>query len=301
MTSGKVCKDSKCVVAIGYDVDMPGDLRYLYNRNIGWRGGCHGHLNEDVSNYIEKLVEIAEDYNAKLQFFLQGNTLEDPIDMWVEIVKKGHAIDQHTYSHISLIDSPIDQIESEIVKTKNLLEKKLKITNIGLRGPGGYTFGLKNREDVQRIILKTGIKFVSTQNAYFPSGKHPLFTPSTEEQSIKIIAYLQPYYYKTGLLEIPFCCYQDRQYFDIDMGGNPEKPVEAWIKYLKRAIDFVYNRGLFLSLTLHPSTSFKHDRDAKYLREILSYCQQRGIPVCTYRDIYNLVARSRSAYRNKLI
>jgi len=286
----KVCRGVRCVVAIGYDVDMPGDLEYLYNREIGWTGGCHGHLNEDVLDYIRMLVEVAEDYGVKLQFFIQGNTFEDPVEPWIEIVNKGHAVDQHTYSHISLLDTPLDEIKLEIVKTKRLIEDRLKTENIGLRGPGGYLYGLKDRENVQRIILEAGIKFVSTQNVYFPPGEHPLFTPATDKRSIEIIAHIQPYYYNTGLLEIPFCCYQDRQYFDIDMGGDPRRPVEEWVKYLKQAIDFVYNHGLLLSLTLHPSTSFKHDPEGKHIKEILSYCQQKpGTLVCTYRDIYQLV------------
>jgi len=159
----KVKKGSKCAVAIGYDVDMPGDLDYLYVKELGWRGICHGHLNEDVTNYIKMLVRVAESYSAKLQFFLQGNTFEDPAELWIEIAERGHAIDQHTYSHISLPGAPLEKIESEVVRTKGLIEDKLKTVSIGLRGPGGYKVGLQGRGDIQKVLLKAGIKWASTQ------------------------------------------------------------------------------------------------------------------------------------------
>ncbi len=54
--------------------------RCRYNKELGWQGGCHGHLNEDVINYVKTVVKIAESYDTKLQFFLQGNTFEDPVE-----------------------------------------------------------------------------------------------------------------------------------------------------------------------------------------------------------------------------
>jgi len=278
---GKVRKGSKCAVAIGYDVDVPGDLDYLYVKDLGWQGGCHGHLNEELINYVKMVVRIAEDYDAKLQFFLQGNTLEDPAEHWIEIVERGHAIDQHTYSHISLPHTPLERIESEVAKTERLIEDKLQTVNIGLRGPGGYKNGLQGRSDIQKVLLKCGIEFVSTQD-------NLMSTLLSDEKIIETIADTQPYYYdETGLLEIPFCGYQDREFFDPDCGPPRKGTLKEWIQYLKRAVDFVYDHGLAYSLVVHPSTGFKHDPEGKSIREILSYCRQKqGILICTYRDLY---------------
>ena len=90
-----------------------------------------------------------------------------------------------------------------------------------------------------------------------------------------------------GLLEIPLCLYQDRSYFDVDMGGDSTASVDQWVAYLKRGVDFAAAQGLVLSLTLHPSTSFKHDPKARYLDEVLAYCRQRSdVRVGTYGDIH---------------
>lgn len=279
----KVKKGSKCAVAVGYDVDMPGDLDYLYVKELGWRGTCHGHLNKDVTNYIKMLVRVAESYGAKLQFFLQGNTFEDPVELWIEIAECCHAIDQHTYSHISLPGEPLEKIESELVRTKRLIKDKLETVSIGLRGPGGYKVGLQGESDIQKVLLKAGIKWASTQDN-LPD------TLLSDGKIIETIVNIQPYYYKTGLLEIPFCGYQDREFFDSDCGPPRRGTLEEWIQYLKQAVDFVYEHGLAYSLVVHPSTGFKHDPEGKAIRELLSYCRQReGILICTYRELYQWI------------
>ena len=284
----KVRERGKCAVAIGYDVDMPGDLDYLYVKELGWQGGCHGHLNEDVINYVKTVVNISERYDAKLQFFLQGNTFEDPVEHWIDIAERGHAIDQHTYNHISLPHTPLETIESEVARTKRLIEDKLGVVNIGLRGPGGYRNGLRERGDIQQILIEAGIKFVTTQDAF---GHEDL----SDEKMAETIADTQPYYYdETGLLEIPFCGYQDREFFDLDCGPRLGT-LEEWIEYLKRTVDFVYEHGLIYGLVVHPSTGFKHDPAGESIRELLSYCRQKeDILVCTYRDLYQWITESGS-------
>lgn len=288
-------KDGGCAVAFGYDVDMPpGGDSYLYDRSIGWLYTedeiAHGHLNDDVRDYINRLGLIAEHYDSKLQFFIQGNTFEKPVDtaFWKEFAKRGHAIDSHSYYHDSLTDIPVDEVKSQLSKTKKLIETELKTENIGVRGPNGLSDGLRGREYVQGAILDVGIKWVSTQFQWAPSGN--------DEEWIKMIPKQQPFYYKTGLLEIPFCGHQDRSFFDVDMGGRP-RPINEWIAYLKGCIDIAYERNLFLSLTVHPSTSFKHDPKARYVKELLAYCRQkREVLVCTYRDMYRWIANEKEKY-----
>ena len=292
-------RDGGCAVALGYDMDMPGDLSYLYDRELGWRARpnakevtdyCHGHLNDDVSEYVRLLIETAEGFDARLQFFLQGNTLEDPVDLWAEVVQRGHAVDSHMYYHVSLTKQPPDVIVEQLTKTRHLLEGKLGTVNIGLRGPGGYTDGLRGHEDAQQAILDAGIKWVSSQFAAGPLCRR---VPVLDQEWVDIVAQHQPFYYETGLLEMPFSGHQDRSFFDADMGGSPQA-VEEWIGYLKQCVDLAYSRNLFLCLTVHPSTSFKHDPEARYVREILAYCREKSdIVVCTYRDMYRWIAYER--------
>lgn len=277
-------RDGGCAVAFGYDMDMPcAGVDYLYDRELGWPrdGECvaFGHLNEDVRSYVRLLASISEDHGLALQFFVQGNTFEESEDaeLWTEIAGRGHAIDSHMYNHDSLLRTPVEEVRDQLTKTKSLIERHCGIENEGLRGPGGYEQALHGREDVQQVILDAGIKWVTTQ---FQRG-----VQGNDQSWIDMIPGQQPVYYPTGLLEIPFCGHQDRSYFDVDMGGSP-RPLGDWITYLKGCIDLAIEKSLWLSLTTHPSTSFKHDPQALYLTEIFKYCHQNpDIILCNYRDL----------------
>lgn len=290
-------RDGGCAVSLGYDMDMPrGGLEYLYDRSIGWLtddwGDAHGHLNDDIRNYIYRLASNAELYDAKIHFFVQGNTFEIPEDTAVfrDISRRGHAVDNHMYYHHALTGTPIEEIKAQLTMTKKMIETKCNTENIGVRGPGGYRNALRGRKDVQQAILDIGIKWVSTQFQY-PRGDS-----DNDQNWINMIPKQQPFYYKTGLLEIPFAGHQDRSFFDVDMGGSP-RPVDEWIGYLKKCVDLAYERNLFLSLTVHPSTSFKHDRKARYVKELMEYCRKRPkILICTYRDMYRWISNEQDKY-----
>ena len=290
-------RDGGCAVSLGYDVDMPsGGLEYLYDRKIGWLyddwDGAHGHLNDDIRDYISRLASTAESYDAKIQFFVQGNTFEIPEDTAVfrDISERGHAVDSHMYYHHALTGTPVKEIRAQLTMTKKTIETKCKTENIGLRGPGGYRNALHGKEDVQKAILDVGIRWVSTQ------CQSPRGDSDKDQNWVDMVPKLQPFYYKSGLLEIPFCGHQDRSYFDVDMGGSP-RPVDEWIAYLKACVDIAYERNLFLSLTVHPSTSFKHDRKARYVKELMEYCRKRPkILVCTYRDMYRWISNEKGEY-----
>lgn len=286
-------RDGGCAVSLGYDMDMPGGgFEYLYDRTLGWNARADGHLNGDIRNYVLRLASTAESYDAKVQFFVQGNTFEVSEDTAVfrEVSHRGHAVDSHMYYHRSLRSTPIEEIKAQLTVTKELIEDKCGTENIGVRGPGGYRNALRGKEEAQKAILDVGIKWVSTQFQYPPDDS------DNDQNWINRLPEQQPFYYKTGLLEIPFCGHQDRSFFDVDMGGSP-RPVDEWIAYLKACVDISYERNLILSLTVHPSTSFKHDPKARYVKELIEYCRKRPkILFCTYQDMHRWISNEKGEY-----
>ena len=119
------------------------------------------------------MSEIAKSYGVKLQFFLVGSALEDPdIDYLKQLVDDGHAIDNHTYTHVNVkaktIDglqevyanapwraaglSPLEVIRREVRQTNEAIEEKLgerpRVPDAG-RFAGGARNGCR-RQDVPR-------------------------------------------------------------------------------------------------------------------------------------------------------
>ena len=71
--------------------------------------------------------------------------------------------------------------------------------------------------------------------------------------------------------------------------------MNEWISYLKGCVNLALENGLWLSLTTHPSTSFKHDPEAIYLREIFDYCNQNSdIILCNYQDMYRWISMEKN-------
>lgn len=86
---------------------------------------------------VEKILPLLEKYNAKATFFVIGNELEQNMDLGKEIVKAGHQIGNHTYSHQRMIFKKPSFIQQEINKTNQLIEETGFTGDIDFRPPNG--------------------------------------------------------------------------------------------------------------------------------------------------------------------
>jgi peptidoglycan/xylan/chitin deacetylase (PgdA/CDA1 family) len=48
----------------------------------------------------EKVLDLLDEYNAKATFFCLGRNVERNLHIYNEIIKRGHAVGNHTYSHL---------------------------------------------------------------------------------------------------------------------------------------------------------------------------------------------------------
>jgi peptidoglycan/xylan/chitin deacetylase (PgdA/CDA1 family) len=67
------------------------------------------------------LLDILEKHNAKATFFLIGQHIERFPDHAEEIVKRGHHIGNHSYSHTRNLHAPF--FRDEVIKTERLLSQ----------------------------------------------------------------------------------------------------------------------------------------------------------------------------------
>ena len=81
-----------------------------------------------------KLLELFQKYNVKATYFLLGKTIEDHPKFIDEIIKEGHEIGCHTYSHPFLFNITPDKFREELYKCKQLI-KQFGITYTGFRAP----------------------------------------------------------------------------------------------------------------------------------------------------------------------
>jgi len=106
------------------------------------------------TEYVKEMLEIFDKYQVKSTFFLDGMWLHQNKELALEILKKGHEIGNHAYSHPNLSSKSNEQIYNELAKTENLIEKLGTKSKLFAPPSGDYD------ERVVSIANKLGMKVV---------------------------------------------------------------------------------------------------------------------------------------------
>src|SRR5262249_3990781 len=158
--------------------------------------------------------------------FALGQTMEQEDVGWLrEIVAQGHPVGNHTYDHVNvkatrrediqfrfrrapwLIErkTPADVIADNIRLAERALKQRIGVAPAGFRTPGGFADGLKDRPDLQALLLKMGYSWASSK---YPA--HPITGASGMAPDEKVMAGIlaaqekaQPFVYPSGLVELP--------------------------------------------------------------------------------------------------
>jgi len=87
--------------------------------------------------YTPKILEVLENHNAKATFFVLGEAVEQFPGLVYEILKAGHGIGNHTYSHSHpWMMSPL-RAQQEVSKTNSIIKSITGITPRWFRPPFG--------------------------------------------------------------------------------------------------------------------------------------------------------------------
>lgn len=86
---------------------------------------------------VEKILPLLEQYHAKATFFLIGNEIEKNPEEAKELVKAGHQLGNHTYSHQRMVFKSPSFIKKEIEKTDKLIQASGYKGEIDFRPPNG--------------------------------------------------------------------------------------------------------------------------------------------------------------------
>ena len=82
---------------------------------------------DDTPNpfYTEELLRILREHGVKATFFCLGNKSQLYPDLLIEVLRDGHDIGNHTYSHPKLDGLPRDDWEEEILYTSRIIKRVL--------------------------------------------------------------------------------------------------------------------------------------------------------------------------------
>ncbi len=295
----KLPNDVRCAVAITYDTDMAG--------GYAPDDVCHGRTEPFLMDYVMRLCETAEDYGTRLHFFQIANGLEldEVVSHVKEVIRRGHAVDCHTYNHINLAHSSPQELNKDLNLANYLFEKRLGYRSAILRGPGGYRHGELKLEN-QKVILNNGYKWVSGEFDYnLLEQRDYAYTVSAPSRNLS-------FRYPTGLIEIPIQGWTDRTWFDSYKLSDPaayanwrknygHRPVsegwkcpwtepealKEWIKINLACLDYAYEHRLLWVLCWHPYSHYLHDPHNQMLPAILEAASQKPerVGICTLRDV----------------
>ena len=109
---------------------------------------CRRHVNDQMKialtfddgpdkNYTDEILDILSEYGIKATFFVIGKNCEENPDVLRRIAIEGHEIGNHTYSHPHLSKLSRSSLESEIIRTENIVEKITGVKTSLFRPPEG--------------------------------------------------------------------------------------------------------------------------------------------------------------------
>ncbi len=85
-----------------------------------------------------KILDILDEYDVKATFFVTGQNADDNEDLYREIVKRGHTLGMHSYSHVySDIYRSRESFAKDFNKIRDYLTDTTGVTPVYYRFPGG--------------------------------------------------------------------------------------------------------------------------------------------------------------------
>jgi len=120
------------------------------------------------NQYILPMLDILDEENVKVTFFLDGSWLSKNPELATEMLKRGHEMENHAYTHPNMSTLSRARATVEIEKTQKLLKESLGVTNKWFAPPSG-DFDQETVEIASSLGLKTVLWTVDTVDWRNPS------------------------------------------------------------------------------------------------------------------------------------
>ncbi|AIQ36455.1 hypothetical protein R50345_18580 [Paenibacillus sp. FSL R5-0345] len=113
------------------------------------------------NQYIVPMLDILDEENVKVTFFLDGSWLSKNPELAAEMLKRGHEMENHAYTHPNMSTLSRARATVEIEKTQKLLKESLGVTNKWFAPPSG-DFDQETVDIASSLGLKTVLWTVDT-------------------------------------------------------------------------------------------------------------------------------------------
>jgi hypothetical protein len=295
----------RALVAVTLDLEM--------SRNFPTWDQTHwdyekGNLNAETKRYTVEACRRVRARGGVVHCFALGQTMEQEDVSWLRgILRAGHPVGNHTYDHVNvkatrprdiqfrfqrcpwLIEgqAPARVVRENIRLAGAALRARLGVSAAGFRTPGGFADGLRDRPDVQRMLLELGFTWVSSvypPHALGPPGREP--GAEVWDSVVRAQRAAQPFRYPSGLVEVPMSPVSDITAF---RGGRWR--LEWFLQALRLGVEWaVAERGVFDFLA-HPSCLYVTDPEFRAV-ELLCDLVRRAGERAAFADLRQLAERA---------
>jgi peptidoglycan/xylan/chitin deacetylase (PgdA/CDA1 family) len=281
----------KARIAITLDLEM--------SRNFPTWDQTHwdyekGNLDGATKRYALEAARRVKAQGGLIHFFAVGQTLEQEDVSWLrEIIDAGHPVGNHTYDHVNVKATRLEDIQyrfrrapwlvegktpSEVIAANiqladAALRKRLGIAPRGFRTPGGFANGLDDRRDLQDLLKKMGYTWVSSR---YPA--HAIADTSGKRPDSKVMAAImdaqepaQPYVYPSGLAEIPMSPISDVTAF-----RTGRWPLDAFLEAIKAGVARAIEHRVVFCFLGHPSCLVAVDPQFRTIDAICHQVHEAG-------------------------
>ncbi len=285
-----VAPKRKALVAITLDLEMSAEYPKRGMTEWNYR---KGDLDSDTKRYAVEAAKVAKDRGGLIHFFAVGSTMEQEDVGWLkDLAAAGYPVGNHTYDHVNLLAAKPEDlqfrfkrapwlirgktvaqvIEENISATTAALKERCGITPSGFRTPGGFRDGLKGREDLQKLLLKQGFKWVSSLYPAHTCGR-PKEVPGEAVYAdiVKAQAAAQPFAYPTGLIEVPMSPVSDVTAFRTHYWK-----LDWFLKAVRLAVEEAIKTGGCFDFLAHPSCLVVEDPTFETVKLICSLVKAAG-------------------------